>query len=298
MQKDCLYDGIEIQQHQENEKRKEYSLSLKGHPTNHSQINFDQYTDECPDDELDFQLINYNRQRKKRFASNKDDRVQARTIIHSNINNNKNLQTTTIDKNEVNDNSFRISKHALDYASEYHFQSIKIECNAKIKDQRKGSKFIQAFLNYITVDFLNQNISYSKPLLFALWWIDGNGNIQAISKSTEIIVYLSQANRLPKELNNINIRTHPTRHLPLQYTAVLNQTLFSSCQKTTNLLFNVINKMKIQTTTNEYYDILKEISIQDFFINDVQIVYTNHQVSLEKLLNTQNEALGNALNLL
>ncbi|CAF4735457.1 unnamed protein product, partial [Rotaria sp. Silwood2] len=88
------------------------------------------------------------------------------------------------------------------------------------------------------------------------------------------------------------------RQIILTINTAFTQTLFSSCQKTTNLLFNVINKMKIQTTTNEYYDILKEISIQAFFINDVEIVYTNHQVSLEKLLNTQSEALGNALNLL
>ncbi|CAF4389886.1 unnamed protein product, partial [Rotaria sp. Silwood2] len=119
------------------------------------------------------------------------------------------------------DNLFRMSKYALDYASEYHFQSIKIECNAKIKDQGKGSKYIQALLNYIKVDFLSQNVSYTKPLLFDLRWIDRDGNIQAISKSTEIIVYLSQANRLPKELNDIKIILHPPRDLPPQYTAIL-----------------------------------------------------------------------------
>ncbi|CAF3050166.1 unnamed protein product [Rotaria sp. Silwood2] len=139
---------------------KESSSSLKRHSTNHSQINYDQYADECPDDELDFQLIDYNKQRRKRFICDKNDRVQARTIINSNINNNKNLQTTTISNNKVNDNPFRISKHALGYASKYHFQPIKFECDPKIKDQRECSKFIQAFFNYIKIDFRKQNVSY------------------------------------------------------------------------------------------------------------------------------------------
>ena len=41
-----------------------------------------------------------------------------------------------------------------------------------MNDQRDGSKFIQAFLNHIKDDFLKQNITYTKPLLFDLWWID------------------------------------------------------------------------------------------------------------------------------
>ena len=56
-------------------------------------------------------------------------------IINSNINNNRNLQTTTTNNNIIKDNSVRISMHALNYASEYHHQPIKIECDPKLKDR-------------------------------------------------------------------------------------------------------------------------------------------------------------------
>ncbi|CAF3210230.1 unnamed protein product [Rotaria sp. Silwood2] len=51
--------------------------------------------------------------------------------------------------------------------------------------------------------------------------MDRDGNIQAIRKWAEIIVYLSQANRFPKELNNIKITSHLPKHLPPQYTAII-----------------------------------------------------------------------------
>ena len=57
--------------------------------------------------------------------------------------------------------------------------------------------------------------------MFDLWWIDKEGNIRAIGKSTEIAVYLSQVNRYPTEINNIKITPHPPKHLPPQHTAIL-----------------------------------------------------------------------------
>ncbi|CAF1400133.1 unnamed protein product [Rotaria sordida] len=69
------------------------------------------------------------------------------------------------------------------------------------------------------------------------------------------------------------------------------QTLFFTCQKTINVLYHVINKMKLQTNTNDYDDILNEMTIQASFINDFQATYSNQQVLLEKFLNKQNEAL-------
>jgi len=84
-----------------------------------------------------------------------------------------------------------------------------------------GSTEEQAFLNYIKADFFNQNIPYTKPLLFDMWWIDIDGNNQAIVKAIEIIVYLSQANRYPKALNNIKIIPNLSKHLLSQHTAIL-----------------------------------------------------------------------------
>jgi hypothetical protein len=71
MQKDIICEGFEIQQriqqHNVNEKNRTTSSTLKRHPTNHSQINDDQCTDECQEDDMEFQQANYNnnRQRKK-----------------------------------------------------------------------------------------------------------------------------------------------------------------------------------------------------------------------------------------
>ncbi|CAF5229319.1 unnamed protein product, partial [Rotaria magnacalcarata] len=69
-----------------------------------------------------------------------------------------NSQTTTITahNNIIKNNSIRISKHALDYASKYHDQLIRIARNPKLKNQRDGSKFIQAFINYIKIDLYNK----------------------------------------------------------------------------------------------------------------------------------------------
>jgi len=78
----------------------------------------------------------------------------------------------------------------------------------------------------------------------------------------------------------------------------ISQTLFTTCQKTLNVIYNVINKMKIQINTNDYDDILNELTTHNSFINDMQVTHSNHQVALEKLLNKQKEALGNAWYLL
>ncbi|CAF4963377.1 unnamed protein product [Rotaria sp. Silwood1] len=123
IQKDLICEGFEIQQkiqqHNDNEKNRTPSSTLKRHPTNHSQRKDDQYTDEYQDDDMEFQQINYNRQRKKRINKDKDQRIHARMIINSTINHNRNLQTTATNNNIIKDNLVRISKHALDYASEY-----------------------------------------------------------------------------------------------------------------------------------------------------------------------------------
>ena len=85
---------------------------------------------------MEFQQINHNKQRKKRINKEKGQQTHARMIINLNINNNTNLPTTTTTNNNIiKDNSVRISMHALNYASEYHHQPIKIECDPKLKDR-------------------------------------------------------------------------------------------------------------------------------------------------------------------
>lgn len=228
IEKDLISEGSEIeqriQQYNENKNKnnRTQSSTLKRHPTNHSQINEEQYKNDYQNDYMDFQSTEHNRQRKKRANDDKDERTYTRTINNSNIDVNTNTHTTTAANDTIIKNKpVYISQHALDYAAEYHQQPIKIECEPKLKDQREGSKFIQAFINCIKSDFYNQNVSYNKPLLFDLWWIDKEGNIRIIVKSTEINVYLSQANRYPKQVNDIKITPYPPKHLPPQHTAIV-----------------------------------------------------------------------------
>ena len=73
MEKDLLCEGFEIQQHNDNEKNRRPSSTLKLHPTNLTQLNDDQYTDEYQDDDMEFQQINHNRQRKERINKDKQE---------------------------------------------------------------------------------------------------------------------------------------------------------------------------------------------------------------------------------
>ena len=43
-------------------------------------------------------------------------------------------------------------------------------------------------------------------------------------------------------------------------------------------MYNVINKMKLQTNTNDYDDILNEMAVQASFIDDIQTTYSNQQI--------------------
>ncbi|CAF1304812.1 unnamed protein product [Adineta steineri] len=284
-QKNDVYDGNQFQQtiqnHNDNNTTKRASSSLKRHSTNHSQINEDQSDDEIQEESMEsqqrnnndnFQQVTHSKNRKKKFMNDKDDRVHARIINNSNINNHKNIHTTASSIN-TNNNSLTISKHALDYASEYHHVPIKIECEPKINDQREGARFIQAFLNYIKEDFLKENKTFNKPVLFDLWWIDKDGNLQVISKSAEIIVYLSQQKRYPKELNNIKIISHPPKHLPPQFTAILkwvkNSISFDDIKEEINAKFKSIYLIEeiIRTINDRNRHIRIELSEKQEYIS-------------------------------
>ncbi|CAF1162322.1 unnamed protein product [Didymodactylos carnosus] len=80
---------------------------------------------------------------------------------------------------------------------ENHLQPHKFEFNPKFKsnDHKQGVKFIQEFLRLITNDFRKQNSTYSKP-----WWIDRNGDIQAITNEIDLYVYLCNEEHIPKEI--------------------------------------------------------------------------------------------------
>ncbi len=62
----------------------------------------------------------------------------------------------------------KISKHALDYAIEYHYTPFKIICEPKLKNTKQSSKLINELIKSITTKFLYENPIFNKPLLFDL----------------------------------------------------------------------------------------------------------------------------------
>ncbi|CAF4121770.1 unnamed protein product, partial [Adineta steineri] len=153
--------------------------------------------------------------------------------LNTNINQNLNQNNLTNDNFDLNtlqksndygcslDNSLKISKHALSYASEYHYPSFKIVCQPELKDPKQGSKLINELIKSIKDDFMIKNSSFSKPILFHLWWINPQGDLQIIIKTIEPYVYLCRRERYPKELLNIKLDPYPPQHLPPQHTIIL-----------------------------------------------------------------------------
>jgi hypothetical protein len=170
------------------------------------------------------------KQRRGNEVNDRDDRhltTVPRTFINSNHNNNQHRQVKPVhnhnnDNNNIdNNNHMKISKHALDYASEYHYTPFKIICEPKLKDTKQGSKLINELIKSIKTKFLYENPMFTKPLLFDLWWIDPAGDLQIIIKTTELYVFLCKQERYPKELIDIKLTPHPPSHLPPQHTAIL-----------------------------------------------------------------------------
>ncbi|CAF3320914.1 unnamed protein product [Rotaria sp. Silwood2] len=118
-------------------------------------------------------------------------------------------------------NQLPITKYALEYASNYHFAPFKLECQPKIRNRKDGTKLINELIKSITSDFLIQNPRFSHEILFDLWWIDADGNIQIIIKTTDLYVYLCKRDRYPNQLNNVKINPIPPTHLPPQHTGII-----------------------------------------------------------------------------
>ncbi|CAF1292848.1 unnamed protein product [Didymodactylos carnosus] len=180
--------------------------------------------------------------------------------------------------NEQQQQQGRISRFALDYAANSHFQSFKIECNPKITDPKQATKFIQELTNSIKPEFLKQNPMYSRAVQFDLWWLDKNNDLEIIIKSTELYVYLCKPDRFPKKIMNIELKSSPPKHLPPQHTAILKW--LSNTVSIEDLKFNSIFSIEemIGTVTNrtrhvkielldkkEYDDLLNggQLNVQD-----------------------------------
>ncbi|CAF0986804.1 unnamed protein product [Didymodactylos carnosus] len=216
--------------------------SLKRHLTNSSEIITTNDDGEIEGDMDGFQINTYNRNNKRMNRNNndsnndKDERYSAtRTYTNPNVKDNRNKQQQRNENNlnntsdqqyqipntTTNQNGIRISKHAIDYATEYHYTPFKIQCEPKLKNQKNAAKLVCEILNYVKSDFTKLNPVYSKPLLFDMWWIDGSGYLQMIIKSIELYVFLCNKERYPQELMNMKLTAHPPQHLPPQLTAII-----------------------------------------------------------------------------
>ncbi|CAF2015118.1 unnamed protein product [Rotaria magnacalcarata] len=248
IQKDRLCEGNDIQEqiHQFNQQEKSgKSSSLKRHHTNHSQVEEQSFYDRTDDNENDdYQQIMNHRDKKK--MKDKGEKYSTRTITNSNsfqentnINNSnrppfqrsgpsqphQHQQQAVIINNNNNklnsNNQIKVSHQALKFAAENHLQPLKFVCEPRISEQKQSAKLIQDFFKFISTDFSKQNPTYLKPLGFDVWWVDRDGNIQALTKHIDLYVYLCKEERYPKEINNIKITPHTPKHLPTQRSTIL-----------------------------------------------------------------------------
>ena len=127
-----------------------------------------------------------NRHRRIQKNNDKDDRKNAnqtrsRTFTNSKpITHNQRRQPSTdnaLNQNteRENESAGRISKHATEYASEYHVARVRLECQPKLTDKEEGHKLITEMINAVKKDFMAANPRFNKVLLSHLWclrWID------------------------------------------------------------------------------------------------------------------------------
>jgi prefoldin subunit 5 len=206
-----------------------------------------------------------NRQKKK--INDRDDRIPinlTRTFTNSMQQQIRQHQTTSSNNNNninqnqsrINANSIKISNYALNYAADYYYPPFKLECEPKVNDKKQGVKMVNDLVNYIRNDFLRANPLFSKPILVDLWWIDFEGNLQMIIKTTELYVYLCKNERYPSELNNIKINPIPPAYLPPQHTIIL------------KWIKNSITDQDIKEELNMNYKSIRSISSMNGTLND------------------------------
>jgi hypothetical protein len=161
-------------------------------------------------------------------------------ITFSNIN--KQNQYTS------NTNCIKISNYALNYAANYYYPPFKLECDPKLADKKQGVKMMSELMNHIRNYFIREYPLFSKPLLVDLWWIDFEGNLQMIIKTTELYVYLCKGERYPSELNKIKIKPKLPAYLPPQHSIIL------------KWINNSITDQDIKDELDVYYNSIHAIS--------------------------------------
>jgi hypothetical protein len=269
-QKDRMCSGDDIRQAinqydiNRNNNNPTKNNSLKRHATSERP----RYSD---DDDVDF--IGYNdnagwtsvtNNRQRRRLNDRDDRFSTnstRTFINSTQHHIREHQTTSSNINNknhltINVNNTKISNYALNYAADYYYPPFKLECEPKIMDKKQGVKMMNELVNHIRNDFLRANPLFSKPILVDLWWIDFEGNLQMIIKTTELYVYLCKNERYPCELNKVKIKPIPPAYLPPQHSVIL------------KWINNSITDQEIKEELDINYKSIHSISTMNGTLND------------------------------
>lgn len=230
-----------------------------------------------------------NRQKKK--LNDRDDRLSnntSRTFINSMKHHTKQQQQTTFSNNMIqnqignNVNNCKISNYALNYAADYYYPPFKLECEPKIHDKKIGVKMVNDLIKHIRDNFLRINPLFSKPILVDLWWIDFEGNLQMIIKTTELYVYLCKNERYPKELNNIKINPIPPAYLPPQHSIILKWIKNSITDQDIKdeLIINYKSLHSISTMNGTLNDRTRHVKIELFDKNEYETLLNVRKINL------------------
>ncbi|CAF3749625.1 unnamed protein product [Rotaria sp. Silwood1] len=176
----------------------------------------------------------------------------------------------------------KISNQALVYAADYHYSSFKLECEPKLNDKKQGVKMVNELMKYIKNDFLCAYPLFTKPLLVDLWWIDLEGNLQMIIKTTELYIYLCNKDRYPNELFNFKIKPSPPAHLPPQHVVILkwvkNSIVDNDIREELNMIYKSIHS--ISTMNGTLNDRTRHVKIELLDKTEYELILINKKISL------------------
>ncbi|CAF4935989.1 unnamed protein product, partial [Rotaria magnacalcarata] len=189
--------------------------------------------------------------------------------------------------------NIQISQHALHYAVENHLSPIRLECQPKINDNKKGNEVIKALFSYIEKTFRQKNKSYQHPLGFDYWYINRSGDLICYTKHTELFVYLCETQNYPTELESILITPSRPKHLPPQHSIVLKtvpnyitkEEIEVETKKSFKSIFN-LEEMKGSFTDKSRHIRLELKSIDEYntLLNNKGITINGHLINVFEFL--------------
>ncbi|CAF3790487.1 unnamed protein product [Rotaria magnacalcarata] len=162
------------------------SLSLKRHRTNGSEYQCDDNINLVDNDNEN----SYQQQKSSKYKrrNNQPLTTNSRTYTNSNSNitDNRNFQQGKSQTNDINDSK---NKHYDNRENPFH-------------------------ISY-------QALTYAAATHLQRIKLEYEGNIQGTTKVTDLYVFLCNPHRYPKEIDNIKISPHPSKHLPPQRSVIL-----------------------------------------------------------------------------